>query len=72
MEPFGEERADLRHGVACALLANINRGKNSTPFKPIDFMLFAEKPKPKKMDESAWQRFKGMVKSQFKAKSKAD
>lgn len=46
LEPFGEERADLRNGIACALLANVNRDpKKGKPYAPVDFMPFAEKPK---------------------------
>lgn len=46
IEPFGEKRADLRMAATNALLANINRGKNQTPYKIEDF-LFNFEPKPK-------------------------
>ncbi len=31
IEPFGEQIADLRHGTACALVANINRNIEHRP-----------------------------------------
>jgi hypothetical protein len=40
IEPFGDEVADLRHGTACALLANTNRDRETRPepFAPADFI----------------------------------
>lgn len=38
LEPFGEERADLRAGIVAATIANAHRRKGSKPFKPSDFM----------------------------------
>lgn len=40
IEPFGEERADLRMGILASLIANVNRDKKrkSEPFVPADFM----------------------------------
>lgn len=40
LEPFGEERADLRMATLAALLAEINRDRtrNKKPFTPEDFM----------------------------------
>ena len=40
IEPFGDERADLRQGVIGSLLANIYRDKKkrSRPFEALDFM----------------------------------
>ena len=44
IEPFGEERQDLRAALICCTLANIHRGKNQPPFKIDDFLMkFAEK-----------------------------
>lgn len=40
MEPFGEERADLRMGILAATIANVNRGKKGKSYKPTDFMPF--------------------------------
>ena len=38
LEPWGEERDDLRMGIMASTIANVNRGKNQKPFKPTDFM----------------------------------
>jgi hypothetical protein len=43
LEPFGDTVADLRHGTACALLANVNRDPktHSEPFKADDFIYWS-------------------------------
>ena len=40
LEPFGEAVADLRHGVATAVLANVNRSAEARPepYRPSDFI----------------------------------
>lgn len=40
LEPFGETVADIRHGIATSLLANINRDEKTKPqpFIPDDFI----------------------------------
>lgn len=38
VEPFGEERADLRMGIVASTIANVNRGKGQKPYKPQNFM----------------------------------
>ena len=38
LEPWGEERDDLRMGIVASTIANVNRGKNSKPLKPQDFI----------------------------------
>ena len=45
LEPFGDERADLRSGVVASTIANVNREKKRKPYKPEDFLLFREKPR---------------------------
>mgnify|MGYP000940748974 FL=1 len=43
IEPFGEERADLRSGIVASTIANVNRDpKKGQPFKPTDFMPLSE------------------------------
>lgn len=37
IEPWGEERADLRVGTLSAIVANVARGKGQRPFSPADF-----------------------------------
>jgi len=41
VEPFGDQRADLRNGVLAALIANVHRDpeKMADPFLPGDFIL---------------------------------
>jgi len=40
LEPFGEERADLRAGIVASVFANANRDpkKKGHPYQPKDFM----------------------------------
>lgn len=44
IEPFGEYRAELRHGQAMAMMANLNRDsdKRPEPFTARDFMNFLD------------------------------
>lgn len=46
LEPFGEERADLRIAQLCALVANRTRAKGERAFKVQDFMLQTAKDRP--------------------------
>ena len=38
IEPWGEERDDLRMGIIASTLANIHKPKGRKPYKPQDFM----------------------------------
>lgn len=38
LEPFGQERADLRAGIVASTMANALRGKRTRAYKPKDFM----------------------------------
>lgn len=38
IDPFGEERADLRAGIVASTVANANRAKRGKSFRPKDFM----------------------------------
>ena len=46
VEPFGEDRADLRAGIVASVIANANRDrkKRAKPYEPVDFMPQFEKP----------------------------
>jgi hypothetical protein len=45
LEPFGEERADLRAGIVASTTANVWRARNKKPLTPRDFMpRFGKKP----------------------------
>ena len=43
LEPWGEERADLRAGIIASTIANVNRSKGKA-FSPGDFMPEFDKP----------------------------
>lgn len=51
LEPFGEERADLRAGIIASTLANVNRGRGTRAFKPSDFMPKFDAPRIMSADE---------------------
>ena len=61
LEPFGDERADLRAGIVASTVANANRGKRGRSLKPTDFMPFLKvddqrqkmRPRPKKLSQQA-------------------
>lgn len=46
VEPFGEERADLRSGIIASVIANAHRDrkKRAQPYTPADFMPRFDKP----------------------------
>ena len=50
LEPWGEERADLRAGIIASTQANTMKGAKGKSFKPQDFMPQYE---PEDEDESA-------------------
>ncbi len=63
IEPFGEERADLRMGILASLIANVNRDskKQREPFAPADFMpKFDEAPQPRR---AGWQEMLAKMKA---------
>ncbi len=48
LEPFGEERADLRAGIVASTIVNVQRGKGQRAVKATDFMPeFGKKAKQK-------------------------
>lgn len=61
IEPFGEAVADERHGIATALLVNMNRDPKSKPAKPEDFIPWrgagpaAEDDEPVMLDDDVAQ-----------------
>lgn len=44
LDPFGDQRADLRTGILAAVVNNRWRGKSEQPREPSDFMPFREQP----------------------------
>jgi len=51
IEPFGEERADLRSAIIACTMANAWRGKNQRPFKVSDFIPNFGEPKEQTPEE---------------------
>ena len=43
MSPFGDERSDLQAGIIASTIANVHRGKNTSAFKPEDFMPYSKR-----------------------------
>ena len=84
LEPFGEEAAWLRHGIACALHANIEASINRDPKKgeprwaqATDFMPFSDEARARSKRgaqvtraeaEASWASFVGSVKKHLKPK----
>lgn len=62
LEPFGEDRGDLRMGILASVLANVNRdpSRKPDPFKAEDFMPdFDGSRAPKPMtSEETWAETK--------------
>ncbi len=56
LEPFGEERGDLRSAIIASTIANCNRGKGQRAFKVNDFMPKFNEPK------KTWQEMKASFK----------
>lgn len=56
IDPWGEQRADLRAAIGHSLLANINTDSSKRPqgWKPADFMPYRDREddKPEEVDES--------------------
>ena len=44
LEPFGEERADVRNGMLCTLVGNIFRKRGQRGLRPQDFVLGDKEP----------------------------
>jgi len=44
VDPFGDQRADLRMGILASTLSNRWRGKNENPSEAIQFMPFHRAP----------------------------
>lgn len=43
IEPFGDERADLRAGIVASTISNRMRGKHESAAKPFEFMPYHRK-----------------------------
>lgn len=65
IDPFGEDRADLRAARICSILANIHRPKGAREYSPKDFMpdfeAAARQGPRKPMDRKRWERLKATI-----------
>ena len=52
LEPFGEQRADLRSAIVASTVANCHRA-SGTPFSVSDFMPFEERKRDVRQDIDA-------------------
>lgn len=53
VEPFGEVRAEQRNGLACSVLANVNRNSKEKPepFTHEDFMFHVQRKVERKLTD---------------------
>ena len=67
LDPFGEERADLRAAMVMALLANINRDpeRRKEPYTPEEFMPRfdgpSREPSPTEATGQTWEQQKALM-----------
>ena len=57
IEPFGTEQDFLQAGIVASTVANVNRGKNTQPFKPQDFVPSSFKAKIVKKQSAEDMKF---------------
>lgn len=59
IEPFGEEREELRHGQIMSLHCNLNRDPKTKaePWNAMEFMNYVEKPPEKKFSQAELERY---------------
>jgi hypothetical protein len=65
LEPFGEQRADLRMSILASMIYNANRGPKQKAKSPSDFMPqfgpAVTKPKRPLTDPAQWNAFAGTI-----------
>lgn len=61
LEPFGEERADLRSAIVAATIANCMGGKKGRKYKPKDFMPFSGTTQTPKDHQSIMEGLAAML-----------
>ena len=52
IEPFGVEQDYIQSGIISSVIANVNKGKGSSPFKPSDFVPSSFKAKISKKQKT--------------------
>ena len=68
LEPFGEERDDLRMGMLASLYVNAHKSKGTKLASPADFLMQFDKDKSantKPMDAAGWQKMKSALKTTY-------
>lgn len=73
LEPFGELVADQRHGIATAVLANLNRDpkRRPEPYRALDFIHWHPSSRERRREstaEPAWPQ--GISKQDLEAQSR--
>ncbi len=76
IEPFGPARADLGFGIVATVIANVNRGKKTKAFTPMDFMPYAnaeaERRRLKRHGDSRdWKAWRAGVRGIFEKTAKS-
>lgn len=61
IEPWGDERADLRSGIVAAMIYNANKGKKGKAAQPTDFLI-KTKPREEKDKKQSTKEQKRIVK----------
>ena len=51
IEPIGGMRSDLNAGIVASTIANVNRGKNTKPFSPTDFIIVGREEEEQTEDD---------------------
>ena len=69
LEPWGEQKSDVRTGIIASTIANVNRGKNTKSFSYEDFILKSKleleheaRQKKKQSSKQLSKTLMGMVK----------
>lgn len=62
LEPFGEERADLRAGIVASTIANCLAGREGKAFSPEDFMPLLKRSERVEAEEKTPDQLFGKVK----------
>jgi len=77
IDPWSEARADLRAGIIASVVANVNRGKKTKAFTPVDFMPYSKREADRARvlnrptDARDWKAWRAGVSGIFVKKKKA-
>ena len=65
LEPFGGLKEDWRSGLVCSVLANVNRSKARTAYKPKDFMPNTDAPGATPANRQSPEQMQMMLRMHF-------